>query len=124
MMAEGMENRYARHLAMRDRTLEWAESRGLTPFAPDGYRSHTVTCISNDKNYDIPKLNAFLRELGMIISNGLSIPYSPDSILRWSCAHSSKSSASPEASSPLYTSPSYARTACLASGIVWESFHC
>ena len=55
---------------MRDRTLEWAKSRGLTPFAPDGYRSPTVTCISNDKNYDIPALNAFLRERGMIISDG------------------------------------------------------
>lgn len=70
MMAEGMENRYARHLAMRDRTIEWAQSRGLTLFAPEGYRSPTVTCISNDHNFDIPALNAFLREKGMIISNG------------------------------------------------------
>lgn len=70
MMIEGMENRYARHLAMRDRTLEWAKSRGLTPFAPEGYRSPTVTCISNDNDYDIPALNAFLREKDMIISNG------------------------------------------------------
>ncbi|PIE80399.1 MAG: aminotransferase [Chloroflexi bacterium] len=70
MMAEGMENRWARHLAMRDRTIQWAETRGLTLFAPAGYRSPTVTCISNDKNYDIPALNAFLRERGMIISNG------------------------------------------------------
>jgi len=70
MMAEGMENRWARHLAMRDRTIEWAESRGLTLFAPEGYRSPTVTCISNDNNYDISALNTFLRERGMIISNG------------------------------------------------------
>ncbi len=70
MMAEGMENRYARHLAMRDRTIEWAKSKGLTLFAPDGYRSPTVTCITNDNDYDIPALNAFLRERGMIISNG------------------------------------------------------
>ncbi len=70
MMAEGMGNRYARHLAMRDRTIEWAQSRGLTLFAPEGYRSPTVTCISNDRNFDIPALNAFLREKGMIISNG------------------------------------------------------
>lgn len=70
MMAEGMENRYARHLAMRDRTREWAESRGLTMFAPEGYQSPTVTCISNDRDFDIPAMNAFLREKGMIISNG------------------------------------------------------
>jgi predicted phosphoserine aminotransferase len=70
MMAEGMDNRYARHLAMRDRTIEWANSRGLTLFAPEGYRSPTVTCISNDREFDIPELNTFLRSKGMIISDG------------------------------------------------------
>ena len=70
MMLEGMESRYARHLAMRDRTVEWAQSRGLTLFAPEGYRSPTVTCISNDQDFDIPALNAFLRKKGMIISDG------------------------------------------------------
>ena len=41
MLEEGMENRFARHLAMRDRTIEWAKSRGfacqparLTPHPP------------------------------------------------------------------------------------------
>lgn len=70
MMAEGLANRHARHLAMRDRTIEWARSRELTLFAADGYRSPTVTCISNDRNYDIPALNTFLRQRGMIISDG------------------------------------------------------
>jgi predicted phosphoserine aminotransferase len=70
MMAEGMDNRYARHLAMRDRTIEWANARGLTLFAPEGYRSPTVTCISNDREFDIPALNTFLRTKGMIISDG------------------------------------------------------
>jgi predicted phosphoserine aminotransferase len=70
MMQEGLGNRYARHLAMRNRTIEWAQSRGLTLFAPEGYRSPTVTCISNDRSYDIPAMNAFLRKKGMIISDG------------------------------------------------------
>jgi aspartate aminotransferase-like enzyme len=55
---------------MRDRTIEWANSRGLTLFAPEGYRSPTVTCISNDRDFDIPALNTFLRTKGMIISDG------------------------------------------------------
>ena len=70
MMAEGLENRYARQLAMRNRTIERAHARGLTLLAPEGYRSPTVTCISNDRDFDIPVLNTFLREKGMIISNG------------------------------------------------------
>jgi len=70
MLAEGMENRFARHVAMRDRTLEWAIGRDLVPFAAPGYGSPTVTCINNNRNIDIAALNKFLRERGMIISNG------------------------------------------------------
>lgn len=70
MMAEGMENRFARHLAMRDRTLQWAGSRGFSPYAAAGYESPTVTCLNNDRGIDIAALNKYLREQGMIISNG------------------------------------------------------
>ncbi len=70
MMAEGMENRFARHLAMRDRTLEWARGRGFDIFAAPGYESPTVTCASNNLNIDISALNKYLRGHGMIISNG------------------------------------------------------
>lgn len=70
ILAEGMPARLARHLAMRDRTVAWAESHGLTVFAEAGYRSPTVSCIGNDKGWDISALNKYLRERGMVISNG------------------------------------------------------
>ena len=70
MMAEGMENRFTRHLAMRDRTLEWARGQGFDIFAAPGYESPTVTCISNNREIDISAFNKFLRTKGMIISNG------------------------------------------------------
>ena len=70
MMAEGMEGRFARHLAMRDMTIAWAKSHGFELLAPEGYESPTVTCISNNLGIDIPALNAFLRQRGMILSNG------------------------------------------------------
>jgi predicted phosphoserine aminotransferase len=70
MLAEGMENRFARHLDMRDRTIEWAQQRGFSLFAAPGYESPTVTCINNDQNVSIADLNQYLREQGMIISNG------------------------------------------------------
>lgn len=70
MMAEGMESRYVRHLAMRDMTIHWAQSHGFEMFAPEGYRSPTVTCVSNNLGIDVPALNNFLRERGMILSNG------------------------------------------------------
>jgi predicted phosphoserine aminotransferase len=70
MMAEGMENRFRRHLAMRDRTMEWAAQQNLSLYAQAGYESPTVTCINNDRGIDIADLNRYLRERGMIISNG------------------------------------------------------
>ena len=70
MLAEGMENRFARHLAMRDRTIGWALERDFTLFSARGYESPTVTCLKNDRNIDISLLNKYLRGQGMIISNG------------------------------------------------------
>lgn len=70
MLAEGMENRFQRHLELRDRTIDWAHGRELTLFAPEGYRSPTVSCITNDQDIDINEMNQYLRSQGMIISNG------------------------------------------------------
>ncbi len=70
MLAEGMENRFSRHLAMRDQTIDWAINRNFELFAPKGFRSPTVTCISNTNNIDVSALNMHLRSEGMIISDG------------------------------------------------------
>lgn len=70
MLAEGMQNRFARHLAMRDRTIAWAEEHDFTLFAEKGYESPTVTCLNNDRGIDIGALNQYLRSKDMIISNG------------------------------------------------------
>ena len=70
MMDEGMEARFERHRALRDRTIAWSERRGFSLFAAEGYRSPTVTCVTNDRDIDVAALNQYLREQGMIISNG------------------------------------------------------
>lgn len=70
MLAEGMENRFARHLAMRNRTHAWAFSHGFDLFAARDYASPTVTCVNNNLNIDVAALNQHLRQNGMIISNG------------------------------------------------------
>lgn len=70
MLAEGMDQRFARHLQMRDMTIAWAKGHGLSIFAEAGYESPTVTCIDNKTGIDVPALNQFLRERGMIISGG------------------------------------------------------
>ena len=70
MMAEGMENRFARHLAMRDRTIDYVRGKGFGLYPVPGYESPTVTCVENGEGIDISSLNAHLRSHGMIISNG------------------------------------------------------
>jgi len=70
ILAEGLEARFARHLAMRDRTIEWGKGHGFKVFAAAGCESPTVTCFANNLNIDISALNKFLRTRGMIISNG------------------------------------------------------
>lgn len=70
MLAEGLENRYARHQAMAQRVQTWAFERGMEPLAKEGYRSPTVSTIKNLHAVDIGALNEFLLTKGMRIANG------------------------------------------------------
>lgn len=70
MLAEGLENRFARHQAMADRVQTWAAENGMEPLAKEGYRSRTVSTIKNLRNVDISALNNFLLTKGMRIANG------------------------------------------------------
>ncbi len=70
ILAEGLENRFARHQAMADRVQAWAVEHGMEPLAPEGYRSKTVSTIKNLRNVDIAALNEFLLTKGMRLSNG------------------------------------------------------
>lgn len=70
VLAEGMENRWARHLQMRDMTHNWAQERGFGLFAPEGYRSPTVTTVANTREIDVDKLGKFMSEQGFAIDKG------------------------------------------------------
>ncbi|MEQ8677736.1 MAG: alanine--glyoxylate aminotransferase family protein [Aggregatilineales bacterium] len=61
ILTEGLENRWARHLQMRDITHEWANSRDFGLFAQDGYRSPTVTTVDNrEKGIDVNDMAKFM----------------------------------------------------------------
>ncbi len=70
MLAEGLDARYKRHEQMAAMTRDWALRAGFELFAEEGYRSPTVTTVTNTRGIDIPALNAFLTERGMVLSNG------------------------------------------------------
>jgi aspartate aminotransferase-like enzyme len=68
MEAEGLPRRYARHLAMRDRVLQWASGR-FEPFAAAGHRSPSLTALRAGE-VDIAGLLARCRERGFVIGSG------------------------------------------------------
>jgi predicted phosphoserine aminotransferase len=70
MLAEGLEARFARHAKMAEMTRTWARDAGFELFSEEGYHSPTVTNIANTRTIDVNALNTFLRERGMVISNG------------------------------------------------------
>lgn len=61
IMAEGIENRWARHLHMRDLTHQWADSRGFGVYADRAYASPTVTTVDNRaKGIDVDAMAKFM----------------------------------------------------------------
>jgi aspartate aminotransferase-like enzyme len=68
--AEGLSARLARHLAMRDATLAWAERRGFAPFVADAAaRSPTVSCI-DARGADVAALAQRASDAGFKIDQG------------------------------------------------------
>lgn len=70
IQAEGLENRFSRHSAMAERSLEWAEKKGWPLFAPKGYRSQTLTVVQNPESFDLAALNKFMAPKGVRLANG------------------------------------------------------
>jgi aspartate aminotransferase-like enzyme len=71
IMAEGLENRYRRHAELNDMVHAWVRNNGFDFFAPEGYRSKSLTCVSNSKGIDVANLVSLLKKNhGFIIDGG------------------------------------------------------
>ena len=71
ILAEGLDERFARHAAMSQKVYDWSLANGMRPFAQEGYLSKTVATITNDRSMDISALNKYLMaNYDMRISNG------------------------------------------------------
>jgi len=70
ILAEGLQTRWARHTQMRDLTIEWAESRGFSIFAEEGYQSPTVTAVANKRGIDVNAMASFMGERGFSMDKG------------------------------------------------------
>lgn len=70
ILAEGLENRYARHLEMAKYVREWAKKYFALFVQDEKYLSNTLTTIKNTREISVADLNKKLGERGFMISNG------------------------------------------------------
>jgi predicted phosphoserine aminotransferase len=70
ILAEGLENRFARHSAMAKRSKGWADAKGWPLLAPEGYRSQTLTVVNNPPEFDCADFNKFLALRNLRLANG------------------------------------------------------
>ncbi|HEX9090681.1 MAG TPA: alanine--glyoxylate aminotransferase family protein [Anaerolineales bacterium] len=70
MLAEGLENRFARHSAMATYSQAWATKKGWPLFAPEGYRSQTITVVVNPPTFDCGEFNKFIGPRSLRLANG------------------------------------------------------
>jgi aspartate aminotransferase-like enzyme len=70
IFAEGLEARYARHAALNRQVHEWVQARGFEFFAPEGYRSLSLTCAANNREIDVAAWIKRLREKHRYVIDG------------------------------------------------------
>jgi len=62
IFAEGVNERHQRHARLNSKVHAWVEANDFEFFAPEGYRSKSLTCVKNNRDIDLPALIALLRE--------------------------------------------------------------
>jgi aspartate aminotransferase-like enzyme len=70
ILAEGLENRFARHAEMADAVRAWAKAKWQLFAAEERYASNTLTTIRNTRGIVVADLNKELGARGFEISNG------------------------------------------------------
>lgn len=70
VLSEGIENRWQRHLQMREMSHQWVKDRGFGFFAAEGYRSPTITAVANTREIDVFEMAKFMDERGFAIDKG------------------------------------------------------
>lgn len=69
ILAEGLEDRFARHKEMAGIVRAWAKDK-FELFPDERYASNTLTAIKNTREISVGELNKKLGEYGYMISNG------------------------------------------------------
>lgn len=70
IFAEGIDARHQRHARLNAKVHAWVEANGFEFFAPENYRSKSLTCVKNNRDIDLPALIALLRENHSLVIDG------------------------------------------------------
>lgn len=68
--SEGLAARFSRHEKLNRMVHQWVEENRFEHFAPEGYRSKTLTCVSNNRGIDVPAWISQMREKHALVING------------------------------------------------------
>ena len=69
ILAEGLENRWARHIEMAEYVRGWSR-KNFKLYGDEHYLSNTVTNVENNRGISVADLNKELGKRGAMISNG------------------------------------------------------
>jgi aspartate aminotransferase-like enzyme len=68
--AEGLDNRYARHLRLNERMRAWGLAKGF-PLLPEvRFGTRGLNCFKNDRNADLERLNKTLKSRHKLVIDG------------------------------------------------------
>ncbi|MDB6069474.1 MAG: Serine-pyruvate aminotransferase/archaeal aspartate aminotransferase, partial [Verrucomicrobiales bacterium] len=67
---EGLENRFERHARLNNLVHDWVRRHGFDFFAPEGFRSKSLTCVRNNKEIDTAKLVSLMKKNHLISIDG------------------------------------------------------
>ncbi|HBM78740.1 MAG TPA: aminotransferase [Verrucomicrobiales bacterium] len=70
IMEEGLAARFRRHSETNALVHKWVEENGFELFAPEGFRSKTLTAIQNNREIDVPAFIKAVRERHNFLING------------------------------------------------------
>jgi aspartate aminotransferase-like enzyme len=70
IFTEGVAARHARHKALNAIVADWVRDRGFEFFAPEGFRSLSLTCVKNNKEVDVAAWIKRLREKHQLVIDG------------------------------------------------------
>ena len=71
IFTEGVAARHTRHAELNALVHDWVQARGFEFFAPEGFRSKSLTCVANNRGTDVAALDANMKSRhNMIIDGG------------------------------------------------------